>query len=465
MRRDADTADAVDDAASARAKDGAGALDTAHAKDNEGTLDNAAWFARATRTIPGGVDSPVRSFASVGGTPYTVQRGEGPWIYDVEGRRYLDFVQSYGAVLLGHAHRSVVDAVRVAAESGTTFGAPTKGEVYLAEAVVERVPGCEQVRFVSSGTEATMSAVRLARGLTGRDRVVKFDGCYHGHADALLAGSGSGVATLGLPGSAGVPAGAVADTLVVPYNVLPDIDERVACVLVEPVAANMNLVAPAEGFLSGLRAACDAAGALLIFDEVITGFRLGLGGATQRFGVVPDLWCFGKVIGGGLPLAAFGGRAELLEGLAPRGPVYQAGTLSGNPLATAAGLAVLSAVDGADYDALGTRAARFASELAAAIAAGGLGVTSPSVGPLVGLFVTPPGTEPSPPVDYQGARALAQTGVYPRFFHAMLRRGVALAPGPYEILFPGMAHGDHELDLAVEAAGEAAAEVAAALDR
>ncbi len=421
---------------------------------------NDGWFARASRVIPGGVDSPVRSFASVGGTPYTVQRGEGPWVYDVDGHRYLDFVQSYGAVLLGHAHRAVVDAVRAAAGRGTTFGAPTTGEVLLAEAIVERVVGCEQVRFVSSGTEAVMSAVRLARGATGRDRVVKFDGCYHGHADALLAGSGSGVATLGLPGSAGIPKGAVADTLVVPYNVVPDVDDRVACVIVEPVAANMNLVCPTEGFLAGLRAACDAAGALLIFDEVITGFRLGVGGATERFGIVPDLWCFGKVIGGGLPLAAFGGRAELLAGLAPEGPVYQAGTLSGNPLATAAGLAVLSATDPADYGALEARATRFASELAAAITAGGLASSCPSIGPLVGLFVGPAGVETSAPTQYAGAKAWAQTEVYPRFFHAMLRRHVALAPGPYEILFPGMAHSDHELNLAVDAAGEAAAEVA-----
>ena len=252
-------------------------------------------------------------------------------------------VQSYGAVLLGHAHPVVTAAVAEAAARGTTFGAPTPGEVLLAEAICDRVPGCEQVRLVSSGTEAAMSAVRLARGATGRDRVVKFDGCYHGHSDGLLAGGGSGVAMLGLPGSVGVSAGAVADTEVVPYNVVPELDERVACVIVEPVAANMNLVAPAPGFLEGLRAACDASGALLIFDEVITGFRLGPAGATGWSGVTPDLWCFGKVIGGGLPVGAFGGRRELLAELAPGGPVYQAGTLSGNPLATAAGLAVLDA--------------------------------------------------------------------------------------------------------------------------
>ncbi len=284
------------------------------------TSTNAAWFERARRVIPGGVDSPVRSFASVGGTPYTVERGDGPYVWDVEGRRYIDMVQSYGAVLLGHAHPVVTEAVTRAAARGTTFGAPTPGEVLLAEAVCERVPGCEQVRLVSSGTEAAMSAVRLARGFTGRDRVVKFDGCYHGHSDMLLAGGGSGVATLGLPGSAGVPASAVADTLVVPYNVVPELDDRVACVIVEPVAANMGVVAPAPGFLEGLRVACDAVGALLVFDEVITGFRVGPGGMSSQSGVTPDLWCFGKVIGGGLPVGAFGGGARCSMRLRPTGP-------------------------------------------------------------------------------------------------------------------------------------------------
>ena len=422
---------------------------------------NAAWFARAGRVIPGGVDSPVRSFASVGGTPYTVVSGDGPYVTDVEGTRYIDLVQSYGAVLLGQAHPAVTSAVAAAAARGTTFGAPTPGEVLLAEAICARVPGCEQVRLVSSGTEAAMSAVRLARGVTGRDRVVKFDGCYHGHSDGLLAGGGSGVATLGLPGSAGVSAGAVADTEVVPYNVVPELDERVACVIVEPVAANMNLVAPAPGFLEGLRAACDEAGALLIFDEVITGFRLGPDGASGWSGVRPDLWCFGKVIGGGLPVGAFGGPRDLLRELAPGGPVYQAGTLSGNPLATAAGLAVLGAVGPADYEALGARVAVFAKELESAIAGGGLSVATPVVGPLVGLFLAPASDGPLvPPTDYVTSRAVAGNGVYPRFFHAMLRRGVALAPGPYEVLFPGLAHDDAVLGRVVEAAAAAAAELA-----
>jgi glutamate-1-semialdehyde 2,1-aminomutase len=276
-------------------------------------LTNDALFDRARAVTPGGVNSPVRAFRSVGGTPYFVARGEGAHVWDVEGRRYLDFVQSYGASIHGHAHPVIVEAIRRAAGQGTTFGAPTEREVLLAEELCARVEGCDLVRLVNSGTEATMSAVRVARGATGRNRIVVFDGCYHGHSDGLLAGGGSGVATLGLPASAGVSPGAVADTVVVPYNVVPEIGDDVACVIVEPVAANMGLVPPAPGFLAGLRAACDRSGALLIFDEVITGFRLAGGGAAAVFGVRPDLWCFGKVIGGGLPLAAFGGRRDVME--------------------------------------------------------------------------------------------------------------------------------------------------------
>jgi glutamate-1-semialdehyde 2,1-aminomutase len=419
---------------------------------------NEAWFARAQAVIPGGVDSPVRSFRSVGGTPYTVALGYGAYVEDVEGTRYIDYVQSYGASLLGHAHPDVVTVLREAVTHGTTFGAPTPGEVLLAEAMTQRVAGLEQVRLVSSGTEAVMSAVRLARGATRRDKIVKFDGCYHGHSDALLVAGGSGVAQMGLPGSAGVTAGAVGDTIVAPYNVVPELDDSVAAVLVEPVAANMNLVAPAEGFLGGLRAECDRVGALLIFDEVITGFRLAFAGAAQYFGIAPDLWCFGKVIGGGLPVGAFGGSKQLLSSLAPLGPVYQAGTLSGNPLATAAGTTVLKLVTPSDYDALSERVGHFATALQEAICASGLRGLCPSEGPLVGLYLSR--DEISAPANFDEAKLLCDNGLYRTFFHAMLERGVALAPGAYEILFVSLAHSDEDLATTVRMAAEAA-EVAA----
>jgi glutamate-1-semialdehyde 2,1-aminomutase len=420
-----------------------------------GVVTNASLFERAQRVIPGGVNSPVRAFRSVGGTPYFVARGSGACVWDVEGRRYIDYVQSWGASIVGHAHPVVIDAVQRAASAGTTFGAPTEGEVQLAEEICARVDGCEMVRLVSSGTETTMSAIRLARGVTGRDRVVVFEGCYHGHSDGLLAGGGSGLATLGLPASAGVPRSAVADTMVVPYNVVPAIQDDVACVIVEPVAANMGLVPPVPGFLEGLREACSAAGALLIFDEVITGFRLASGGAAQVYGVQPDLWCFGKVIGGGLPLGAFGGRREVMEELAPAGAIYQAGTLSGNPLATAAGLAVLSLLDGAAYKELAQIAGRLAAGLAGAFASAGLVAQVPVVGPLVGVFF-----EPAPVLDYAGARRSAATGRYPPFFHGLLDRGVAIAPGAYEVMFPSLAHTDGDIEATVAAAGEAAEEIA-----
>jgi glutamate-1-semialdehyde 2,1-aminomutase len=404
--------------------------------------------------IPGGVDSPVRSFRSVGGTPFTVVSGEGAYVKDVEGTRYLDYVQSYGASLLGHAHPAVVAVLQEAATMGTTFGAPTAGEVLLAEAMTSRVAGLEQVRLVSSGTEAVMSAVRLARGHTGRDKIVKFEGCYHGHSDALLVAGGSGVAQMGLLGSAGVTAGAVQDTLVAPYNEVPTLDDSIAAVLVEPVAANMNLVAPLPGFLEGLRAECDRVGALLIFDEVITGFRLAQGGAEEYFHVSPDLWCFGKVIGGGLPVGAFGGSKVILSSLAPEGPVYQAGTLSGNPLATAAGVAVLELVKPDDLAILSERVTNFACELQSAIREAGIFALAPSVGALMGLYLAP--DEVSAPTNFQEAKVLCENGLYAKFFHAMLKRGVALAPGAYEILFVSLAHTRADLERTVSVAAEAA---------
>ena len=419
---------------------------------------NLDLFDRARRVIPGGVNSPVRAFGSVGGTPYFVDRAQGPYLWDAEGRRYIDYVQSYGPGILGHAHPAVLEAITRAASAGTSYGAPTEAEVVLAEMVVDRIAGLESVRFVSSGTEATMSAIRLARGATGRPGIVKFAGCYHGHADALLAAGGSGVANQGLSGCDGVTDGAVADTIVAPYNVVPTLDETVAAVIVEPVAANMGLVAPADGFLEGLRAACDTAGALLIFDEVITGFRLARGGAAERFGVTPDLWCFGKVIGGGLPVGAFGGRWGVMEHLAPLGGVYQGGTLSGNPLAMAAGRTTLKLLDDGAFDRLTATATRLADGLAGAFASAGLASTLPRVGSLLGLYF---GDGPViPPTDFDEAKVLADNGRYPKVFHALLERGVALAPGAYEALFPSLAHDDAVVDETIEIAADAASAVA-----
>ena len=416
-----------------------------------GLASNEELFERSQRVIPGGVSSPVRAFRSVGGTPYFVARAEGPYVWDAEGRRRIDLVQSYGAIILGHAHPKVVEAVRVAAGDGTSYGAPTAREMKLAEAIAERVPTCEQVRFVNSGTEATMTALRLARGVTGRPKVIKFAGNYHGHGDALLAAGGSGVATLGLSGSAGVTEAAVSQTVVAPYNVVPEVGDDVACVMVEPVAANMGLVGPVPGFLQGLRAVCDAAGALLVFDEVITGFRLGSGGAQAAYGVEPDLTCFGKVIGGGLPIGAFGGRVELMANLAPLGPVYQAGTLSGNPLATAAGLAALDLLDADVYAELARKAERLGDGLRGALESAGVPITVPVVGPLVGLHFSA-----TPAIDYDTARTTDEKA-YARFFHALLDEGVALAPGAYEVAFPGLAHDDAVLDEVAAAATRAAA--------
>lgn len=432
-------------------------------------------FARAQGVIPGGVNSPVRAFGSVGGTPYFVSRAGGAHIWDADGNRYIDYVMSYGPLILGHAHPAVVDAVAEASAGGTSYGAPTEREVLLAEELCERIPGMDMVRLVSSGTEATMTAVRLARGATGRDIVVKFAGCYHGHADFLLAAGGSGVANQGLSGCDGVTASAVADTIVAPYNEVPELDERVAAVIVEPVAANMGLVAPEPDFLPRLRAACSKAGALLIFDEVITGFRLCRGGAAEWFGVQPDLWCFGKVIGGGLPVGAFGGKREIMEHLAPLGGVYQAGTLSGNPLATAAGLATLAELDAQAYETLTDTATRLAQGIAEALTQEGIRASSsastlgsevagesgadnegiravlPQVGPLLGLFFCD-----TPPKSFEEADKAARNGIYPRFFHAMLKQGIALAPGPYEILFPSLAHTPEDITQTTTAARQAA---------
>jgi glutamate-1-semialdehyde 2,1-aminomutase len=401
---------------------------------------NASLFARASEVIPGGVNSPVRAFGSVGGTPYFVARGEGAHIWDVEGRRYVDLVQSYGAIIAGHAHPAIVDAVQQAATQGTSYGAPTEREVLLAEAICDRVPSCEQVRLVSSGTEATMSAIRVARGYTARDKVLKFAGNYHGHGDLLLVASGSGVASLGLPGSAGVTDAAVADTLVAPYNQVPRLDEDVACVIVEPIAANMGLIAPEPGFLEGLRAECDRVGALLIFDEVITGFRVARGGAQELYGVRPDLTTLGKVIGGGLNVGAYGGPAHIMRVVAPLGGVYQAGTLSGNPLATAAGLAALELLDDAAYVTLRTQAEKLAAILRSGLAAGGITAQVPVVSSLVGLYLGD-----TPPVDYEQAQDTDESA-YAKLFHTLLDHGVAIAPGAYEVLFPGLAHTDAVLD-------------------
>lgn len=421
-----------------------------------GTADpgNAELFERACTVLPGGVNSPVRAFGSVGGTPYFVARGQGAHVWDVEGNRYIDYVQSYGPGILGHAPAAVIAAVAAAAAGGTSFGAPTEAEVSLASEMCARVPGLQMLRLVSSGTEAAMSAVRVARGATGRDKIIKFAGCYHGHSDSLLAAGGSGVANQGLSGCDGVTPGAVADTVVAPYNVVPEVDEDTAAVLVEPVAANMGLVAPAPGFLEGLRVACDRAGALLVFDEVITGFRLARGGATEFYGIRPDLWCFGKVIGGGLPVGAFGGSREVMSHLAPLGGVYQAGTLSGNPLATAAGLATLEALDGAAYGQLEATAVRLAAGLEGAFAAAGVPAVVPRVGSLLGLFFG--GRTPG---DFDEANASVASGLYAPFFQAMLRRGVALAPGPYEAIFVSLAHSHADIDETIEAATEVAAEL------
>lgn len=404
-----------------------------------GMPSNIDVFTRSADAIPGGVNSSIRAFKSVGGTPYIVSRAEGARVWDVEGRELLDLVQSYGAIILGHAHPKVTEAIRSAAGDGTSYGAPTPREMKLAEAIGERVPSCERVRFMNSGTEATSTAVRLARGATGRKRIVTFNGNFHGATDALLAAGGSGLATLGLPGTAGVPEEAVANTWVLPYNVVPTLDDDVAAVFVEPVAANMGVVAPSPGFLEGLRAECDRVGALLVFDEVITGFRLGTGGAQAKFDVRPDLTCFGKVIGGGLPIGAVGGRRDVMENLTPLGTVFHAGTLAGNPLATAAGLAALDELSPDVYMELSARARALSAMLRDACAAHGIRAQFPVVGTLVGMYFGD--ALSTPPTNFDEAKSTDEK-LYARVFHAMLTAGVALAPGAYEALFVGLAHTD-----------------------
>ena len=424
---------------------------------------NAEFFERSCRVIPGGVNSSIRAFKAVGGIPYIVERAEGPYVWDVEGRRYIDLVQSYGAIILGHAHPAITAAVTAAARSGTSYGAPTPGEMLLAEMMTGRVGSCEMVRLMNSGTEATSTAVRLARGFTDRDRLVIFHGNFHGATDALLAAGGSGVATLGLPGTAGVPASAVANTLVVPYNVVPQLDDQVAAVIVEPVAANMGVVAPSPGFLQGLRAECDRVGALLVFDEVITGFRLGHGGAQAMFDVRPDLTTFGKVIGGGLPIGAVGGSRRIMETLSPLGPVFHAGTLAGNPLATAAGRAALDELTDDVYVELAARARRLAELLGAACSAAGVAARFPVVGTLVGMyFGDGDALASTEPANFAEAKTTDEQ-VYRTFFHAMLDEGVALAPGAYEALFVGLGHSDEVLEAIGDAAGRAATATASRL--
>jgi glutamate-1-semialdehyde 2,1-aminomutase len=411
--------------------------------------------------MPGGVNSPVRAFKSVEGEPVFVARAAGARIVDADGNEYVDFVGSWGPMILGHAHPAVVGAVQAAAERGTSYGAPTELEVRLAEAVVAAVPSVEMVRLVNSGTEAVMSAIRLARGFTGRDRIVKFEGGYHGHSDGLLARAGSGLATLGIPDSPGVPADYTALTITLPYN---DLDaahalfrergSEIAAVIVEPVAGNMGVVPPVPGFLEGLRELTHRHGSLLLFDEVITGFRLAYGGAQERFGVRPDLTTLGKILGGGFPLAAYGGRREIMERVAPSGPVYQAGTLSGNPVAVTAGLATLEQLrSGEVYPRLEALGEQLAAGLAAAASEAGVPACVNHAGSMATLFFTP-----GPVTDWTSARA-ADTSLYGRFFHAMLRRGFYLAPSQFEAAFVSTAHTEDDLRAAAEAAREALGEV------
>ncbi|HEV8645975.1 MAG TPA: glutamate-1-semialdehyde 2,1-aminomutase [Burkholderiales bacterium] len=425
---------------------------------------NEILFERSQTVIPGGVNSPVRAFHSVGGTPLFVSRGEGACVWDADGKRYVDYVGSWGPLVLGHAHPQVVEAVREAASRGLSFGAPTEAELEMAELITRLLPSMQQVRLVSSGTEATMSAIRLARGFTGRAKIVKFEGCYHGHADSLLVKAGSGALTFGQPSSAGVPAEITAHTLVLDYNDAGMLErafaaqgDEIAAVIVEPVAGNMNLVKPRPEFLRVLRDLCTKHGAALIFDEVMTGFRVGLQGAQGLYRITPDLTTLGKVIGGGMPVGAFGGRRDIMQCIAPLGSVYQAGTLSGNPVAVAAGLATLRLVQAPGFfDRLGSAAARLVQGLKKAGRDAGLAFSAQSVGGMFGVYF-----RAAPPESY-GQVMECDKIAFNRFFHAMLAQGVYLAPSAFEAGFVSAAHGEAEISATIEAASVAFANVAAA---
>ncbi|MEQ8861587.1 MAG: glutamate-1-semialdehyde 2,1-aminomutase [Pseudomonadales bacterium] len=413
-------------------------------------------MARASRSIPGGVNSPVRAFKGVGGDPVFFERGEGAYLTDVDGNRYIDYVGSWGPMILGHGRRDVIEAVQRQAEASLGFGAPTELEIELAEQVIEMMPGIDKVRMVSSGTEATMSAIRLARGFTGRDMIVKFAGCYHGHSDSLLVKAGSGVLTLGLPNSPGVPAALAAQTLTVPFNRLEPLAEvfgrygdQIAAVIVEPVAGNMGCIPPEPGFLEGLRDLTRDHGSVLIFDEVMTGFRVARGGAQALYGVMPDLTTLGKIIGGGLPVGAFGGRADIMAHIAPEGSVYQAGTLSGNPLATVAGLTMLRALNDGVYARIAEATERLCAGLAESAARHGIPVTVNRVCGMFCLFFT------SARVTEFDHVANADISAFNRFFHAMLDQGVYLAPSAFEAGFVSAAHDDDTLNATIAAANHA----------
>lgn len=416
-------------------------------------------FTRAQKIIPGGVNSPVRAFGGVGGNPVFFASGKGAYVTDIDGNQYLDFVGSWGPLILGHAFPAIVDAVQKAAALGTSFGAPTEQESELAEMIVSMVPSVEQVRLVNSGTEATMSAVRLARGFTGRDLIIKFEGCYHGHGDSFLIAAGSGALTLGVPNSPGVTPGTAADTLLATYNDLGSVESilqkhsgKVAALIVEPVAGNMGVVPPGDGFLKGLRDLTQKHGVVLIFDEVITGFRLGRGGAQEKYGVMPDMTTMGKTIGGGLPVGAYGGRKDIMSHISPTGPVYQAGTLSGNPLATAAGLATLKAIqsDKDFYAKLEQKAQRLADGLLTGCEKAGVSAVCNQVGSMMTLFFT----KEEAVADYATAKK-CDTARHARYFHAALDGGVYLAPSQFEAAFVSAAHTDEDIDLAITKHGEA----------